>query len=37
MVIRSNNDDDIHKAIKYGLWTSVPSNNIKLNNAYNLS
>lgn len=33
-VIRSNNDDDVHKAIKYGIWTSVPGNNVKLNAAW---
>lgn len=26
-VIKSTNDDDIHKAIKYGLWTSSQKNN----------
>jgi len=29
-VLRSSNDDDIHKAIKYNLWTSTPNNNIFL-------
>lgn len=29
-VLRSNNDDDIHKAIKYGIWTSTPQNNDNL-------
>ena len=25
-VIRSNTDDDVHKAIKYGVWTTTPKN-----------
>ena len=29
-VVRSNNDDDIHKAIKYSIWTSTPKNNTLL-------
>lgn len=33
-IIRSNNDDDIHKAVKYGLWTSTPNSNALLNTAY---
>ncbi|EGR27167.1 YTH YT521-B-like family protein, putative [Ichthyophthirius multifiliis] len=37
LVMRSNNDDDIHKAIKYGIWTSVPQNNVKLNEIYKTS
>ncbi|CAD8044722.1 unnamed protein product [Paramecium primaurelia] len=30
-ILRSNNDDDIHKSIKYGIWTSSKENNEKLN------
>lgn len=33
-IIRSNNDDDIHKAVKYGIWTSTPNSNALLNTAY---
>lgn len=33
-VIRSNNDDDIHKAIKYGVWCSTPPNNEMLDKAF---
>ncbi|CAD8059381.1 unnamed protein product [Paramecium sonneborni] len=33
-IIRSNNDDDIHKSIKYGIWTSSKENNEKLNTKY---
>lgn len=33
-MLRSNNDDDIHKAVKYGIWTSTPKNNEILNKAY---
>lgn len=31
LVLRSNNDDDIHKAIKYGIWTSTKSHNETIN------
>jgi len=30
-VIRSVNFDDIHKALKYGNWTSTPKNNEYIN------
>ncbi len=39
-VIRSSNDDDIHKvffkikAIKYNLWTSTPNNNLILDKLF---
>jgi len=33
-IIRSNNDDDIHKAIKYKVWCSTPPNNEMLDKAY---
>ncbi|CAD8061228.1 unnamed protein product [Paramecium sonneborni] len=33
-ILRSNNDDDIHKSIKYGIWTSSKENNEKLNTKY---
>jgi hypothetical protein len=33
-IIRSNNDDDIHKAIKYGVWCSTPPNNETLNEVF---
>lgn len=33
-IIRSTNDDDIHKAIKYQLWASSVKNNQVLNQAY---
>lgn len=33
-IIRSTCDDDIHKSIKYGLWTSTHRNNVKLNEVY---
>ncbi|NDW60492.1 YTH domain-containing protein, partial [Yangia sp. PrR004] len=33
-ILRSNNDDDIHKSIKYGIWTSSKENNEKLNAKY---
>eukprot|EP01016_Furgasonia_blochmanni_P044654 TRINITY_DN621_c0_g3_i1.p1 TRINITY_DN621_c0_g3~~TRINITY_DN621_c0_g3_i1.p1 ORF type:complete len:354 (-),score=120.11 TRINITY_DN621_c0_g3_i1:432-1493(-) len=33
-IMRSNNDDDIHKAIKYGVWTSTTKSNETLNNAF---
>lgn len=34
-VLRSTCDDDIHKAIKYGLWTSTHATNLMLNQTYN--
>lgn len=33
-VIRSKKTDDIHKAIKYGTWTSSPQNNLKIADAF---
>ncbi len=33
-ILRSTCDDDIHKSIKYGLWTSTHRNNILLNDIY---
>lgn len=33
-VIRSKNRDDVHKAIKYGIWTSSYHNNKKFRGAY---
>lgn len=33
-VIRSKKTDDIHKAIKYGVWTSSPQNNNKIADAF---
>lgn len=33
-ILRSTCDDDIHKAIKYGFWTSTHKNNVILNNLY---
>ena len=36
-VMRSNNDDDIHKSIKYGVWTSGKDNNEQLSKAYKLA
>jgi len=32
--MKSNNEDNIHKSIKYGVWTSTELSNKKLNNAY---
>lgn len=34
VVMRSNNDDDIHKAIKYGVWCSTPPNNETLQKTF---
>jgi hypothetical protein len=34
-VIRSNNEDDVHKAMKYGVWTSTRRTNALLSAAYN--
>lgn len=34
VVIRSKTYDDIHKAMKYGVWTSNQDNNSKLNEIY---
>ncbi|KAM3140207.1 hypothetical protein pb186bvf_007760 [Paramecium bursaria] len=33
-ILRSNNDDDIHKSIKYGVWTSSKENNERINQKY---
>jgi len=33
-MIRSSTHDDIHKSMKYGVWTSTPKTNIKLNEAF---
>lgn len=34
-VIRSKKTDDIHKAVKYGVWTSSPQNNNKIRDSFN--
>jgi hypothetical protein len=33
-ILRSTCDDDIHKAIKYGMWTSTYKNNVLLNDLF---
>jgi hypothetical protein len=33
-VIKSFSEEDVHKSIKYGLWTSTKSGNYTLNNAF---
>ncbi|XP_019424694.1 PREDICTED: methylated RNA-binding protein 1-like isoform X1 [Lupinus angustifolius] len=33
-VIKSFNEDDVHKSIKYGVWTSTPIGNKKLNASF---
>ncbi|XP_048321340.2 YTH domain-containing protein ECT4 isoform X1 [Ziziphus jujuba] len=33
-VIKSYSEDDVHKSIKYNVWSSTPHGNKKLNNAY---
>ncbi|PKU59106.1 YTH domain-containing protein ECT4 [Dendrobium catenatum] len=33
-IIKSYSEDDIHRSIKYGVWTSTPSGNKKLDAAY---
>lgn len=33
-VIRSKKTDDIHKAVKYGVWTSLPQNNKKIEESF---
>lgn len=33
-MIKSFNEDDIHKGIKYDVWTSTPTGNKKLNSAF---
>ena len=30
LIIRSSNDDNIHKSIKYGIWTTTYKNKSKL-------
>ncbi|KAG2273210.1 hypothetical protein Bca52824_067765 [Brassica carinata] len=34
-VIKSYSEDDVHNSIKYGVWSSTPTGNKKLNAAYN--
>ncbi|ESQ38866.1 hypothetical protein EUTSA_v10022464mg [Eutrema salsugineum] len=34
-VIKSYSEDDVHKSIKYSVWSSTPNGNKKLNAAYN--
>jgi hypothetical protein len=36
-VIKSFSEEDVHKAIKYNVWTSTKSGNQTLNNAYKVS
>ncbi|GMH19785.1 hypothetical protein Nepgr_021626 [Nepenthes gracilis] len=33
-VIKSYSEDDVHKSIKYNVWSSTPNGNMKLNSAY---
>lgn len=33
-VIKSYSEDDVHKSIKYGVWSSTPNGNKKLSSAY---
>lgn len=33
-VIKSYSEDDVHKSIKYSVWSSTPNGNRKLSNAY---
>ncbi|KAL3534047.1 hypothetical protein ACH5RR_007568 [Cinchona calisaya] len=33
-IIKSYSEDDVHKSIKYGVWTSTPNGNKKLDAAY---
>ncbi|KAL3508217.1 hypothetical protein ACH5RR_033599 [Cinchona calisaya] len=33
-VIKSYSEDDVHKSIKYNVWSSTPNGNQKLNSAY---
>lgn len=37
VVIRSKKSDDIHKAIKYGVWTSSDHNNKKIENLFQMA
>ncbi|KAH7655166.1 YTH domain-containing protein [Dioscorea alata] len=34
-VIKSYSEDDVHKSIKYNVWSSTPNGNKKLDSAYN--
>jgi len=36
-IIKSFSEEDVHKAIKYNVWTSTKSGNQSLNNAYSTS
>jgi len=36
-VIKSFSEEDVHKSIKYGLWTSTKSGNYTLNNAFRIT
>lgn len=36
-IIRSSNDDDFHKAVKYGIWSSSQKNNHAFQDAYQAS
>ncbi|KAL9259922.1 YTH domain-containing protein [Drosera capensis] len=33
-VIKSYSEDDVHKSVKYNIWSSTPNGNKKLNSAY---
>ena len=36
-IIKSTTEEDIHKSIKYGVWSSSKSGNITLSNAFNIT
>ncbi len=36
-IMRSTHQDDIHKAMKYGVWTSTPEHNSKLEQTYTIN
>lgn len=36
-IIKSFSEEDVHKSIKYGLWTSTKSGNYTLNNAFRIT
>ena len=36
-IIKSFSDEDVHKSIKYGLWTSTKSGNYTLNNSFRIT
>ena len=36
-VIKSYSEDDIHKSIKYNVWSSTPNGNRRLDNAFQLA